>query len=281
MEHQPTSAIPLFILSPDGRLQPSPLRARSLAELGSMTPPGIYTISRSFPGLKAVRLDAHLARLEESARMIGMPMLYTRAILRGGLRKLLTAAGFEQARFRIAIPKDNPDCAELAAEKLMPVPPELKEHGVSAASYLISRPDPRAKLTIWMKMRSEARRHLPHAIYEGIIRNESGELLEGFSSNFFAVIGERIQTAGEGVLQGVARSIVLEITQDFVPVERRPPRQAEIADMTEAFLTSSSRGVVPIVRLDGQEIGDGRPGPITRQIAQRYDDWVARHLEPI
>jgi D-alanine transaminase len=64
-------------------------------------------------------------------------------------------------------------------------------------------------------------------------------------------------------------------------VQLDPVNVNEIDVLQEALLTSSGRGVVPIVEIDGRAIGTGKPGPYTRRLRAAYDTWADAHLEPI
>jgi len=66
-----------------------------------------------------------------------------------------------------------------------------------------------------------------------------------------------------------------------LPIDASAVSADEIERLDESFLSSSSRGVVPIINIDGITIGDGCPGPLTQEIIRRYDAWVSSHLEPI
>jgi branched-subunit amino acid aminotransferase/4-amino-4-deoxychorismate lyase len=113
------------------------------------------------------------------------------------------------------------------------------------------------------------------------VLSEADELLEGFSSNFYGVLDGELRTSEEQMLYGIARRIVLEVAADLLPGRLEPVRRVELPGLQEALLSSSGRGVVPIVQVDECRIGDGAPGPITRAIQAGYDAWVERHLEPI
>ena len=123
-----------------------------------------------------------------------------------------------------------------------------------------------------------AYRQLPSGIEEGLLL-EDGEILEGLSSNFFALFDGSLRTEEERVLLGVTRSLVLEVAETLVPVERRALRASELARASEAFLTSVSREVLPVVRVDGAPIGDGRVGPTTRRIIESFAALASRTAE--
>jgi len=274
--------IPVRILHlSNGNLEDPRVEARSLDDVGHLEPEGVYTVTRTYQGKQAVLLDAHLERIEESARLEAIPLHWDREAVRRGLRTLLEEASFPEARFRITVPREDPTKIWLAAEPLQPVPEEVRRRGVRVATRSLQRPNPRIKSNRWIAIRSEARRTLPPDAYEGIILSSEGNLLEGFSSNFFAVLGGALHTAHNVVLAGIARSILLQVAQDLITVQMTPVNLRDVPNLEEAFLTSSSRGVVPVVQIDRQAVGDGQPGPWTRLLSERYEAWVLEHLEPI
>lgn len=269
----------IAILSPHG-LTDAPYSAQSLEEAAALEPAGVYTLTRTFKGDQAVLLDAHLDRLEESARLEDIPLHLDRAKLRAALRAMIRRAGYEETRFRITVSAKQPDRITLALEPFHDQP-ERRARGVAVATVPILRRNPRAKHNEWMATRAAARARLHPEVYEGIIVNEQGELLEGFASNFYAVIDGGLYTANGTVLEGISRAIVLTISPGILKVHLRPIQRAELSHLAEAFLSGSTRGVLPIVRIDSRALRDGRPGPRTQEIIARYDAWVESHLEPI
>ena len=273
--------IPTAILMPDGTLAPTPYTAHSLAEVAEHEPPGVYTVARTFHHDHALLLDAHLDRMEKSARLVGMPLTLDRAALRAALRTLIHRAGYPESRFRITVPRDAPDRIYLAVEPLHPVPEHIMRRGAHVITVPLVRPNPVAKTTDWVKKRQPAYDHLPPDVYEGILLDADGYLREGLSSNFYGVLDGVLHTAGEGVLEGITRMAVLEIAPQVLPVEMTPVHKRDVPRLSEAMLTSSSRGIVPITFIDGQPVGDGRVGAITRRLGQLYDTWTETHAEPI
>lgn len=252
-----------------------------LRRLAAAAPPGVYTVTRTYQGNQFVLLDAHLERLRESAQLEGFPFHWEQSEIISGLQDLLDAAGFPDARVRLALPEANPQQLHLAAERLSPIPSELKSSGVAAATIHIDRRNPHAKTTEWERKRLAALTTLPEGCYEGLLIDSDGAILEGFTSNFFALRDDKLFTAEQGILQGISRRIVLHAAGDLLPVVTEPIGRAELRTIQEAFLTSSSRGVVPIVEIDGELIGEGEPGSWTEKISRRYDTWVEANMRPI
>ncbi len=105
--------------------------------------------------------------------------------------------------------------------------------------------------------------------FEAIMRNYKGELAEGALSNLFIVTNGVVRTPplSAGILPGITREFVIEITHERgVPVKEMVLLDADLFAADEAFVTSTTREIVPIVRVDEQTIGRGEPGPLTREL---------------
>jgi branched-chain amino acid aminotransferase len=271
-------SIPIAILTPQG-LKEAPYSANSLAEAAPFEPEGVYTIARTFNRDCVLMFDAHLDRLEESARLENIPLQLDRQALRAALRALIERSGYAESRFRITVPRAQPDQLYLSLEPFKPLPLELIQQGVRVATVPLARHNPSAKRTAWMIERKAAA--LPEGIYEGVLISAEGFLLEGLSSNFYAIMDGELRTAGEGVLSGIARRALLALAPNYLPVRLEPVHKSELWAIEEAFLTSASRGVVPIVMIDQQVIAEGKPGAQTMQLRQAYEAWAQAHLTPL
>lgn len=268
------------ILTPNG-LQAVPYSAETLNAAVPFEPDGIYTVASTFNHDHVLLLDAHLDRMEESARLEGIALHLDRVALRAALRTLIERSGYPNSRFRITVSRQDPTHIILSLEPFAGVPDTVRQVGVHVATIPITRRNPRAKTNDWMKRRAEAKAAIPDA-YEGIILNEVGQLLEGMGSNFYAIRGGVLYTAGDDlVLSGISRKIVQQVAPAIVQVIYQPIALSDVNTLAEGFLTSSSRGVVPIVQIDDIPLGTGQVGPLTRQIQAAYDAWVTDHLEPI
>ena len=124
--------------------------------------------------------------------------------------------------------------------------------------------------------------------------DEAGRILEGLTSNFFAVKGGELWTNEEGVLSGITRSLVLdEAVRIELPVNYKSIMITEIPILEEAFITSSSRGILPVKQIDDVYIGSGQPagpgkpacpcqpGPITKRLVDCLEDRIRNEVEEI
>ncbi|MBL8131226.1 MAG: aminotransferase class IV family protein [Anaerolineae bacterium] len=260
-----------------------PTSAASLAEAADLEPhDGVYTVANTFEATKVLKLDAHLDRLERSAGRAGIPLELDRPRLRAALRQMILDAGYGDVRYRVTAPKETPDRLILTIEPFKPVDAAIYASGVRVVTLKGSaRHDPAAKTTGWMHDRKAIEAALPAGIYTGLLLSSEGDLLEGVSSNFYAVLDEVLRTAGEGMLPGIAQQIVFEIAPTVLPVRLEPVNLRDLPRISEAFITSASRNIVPVVEIDGVRIGGGLPGEKTQALRERYLAWVTEHLEEL
>lgn len=289
MESESKNCVQTFFLTRKG-LSPAAIAGENLDDVSRQLPDGTYTTLRTFDGNRFLRLDAHVDRLTGSARLLGKEAELDRSRLRQALADVLARTGFPESRLRITLPLDAKSAARaptdapvevyISIEPFEGVDPTLYETGVRAITMLIARVSPRAKATGFIAPSRTLKAGLPREVYEVLMVTGDGRILEGFTSNFFAFLEGRLFTAGEGVLEGITRSVVLELAEEMFPVERRAPRVSEIAHFDEAFITSSSRGVLPVVVINEEMVGEGAPGPLTRRLSRRYDEYVVQAAKP-
>lgn len=269
-------------LSPRG-LEKVEYTASSLAEAVIFEPfDGVYTVGNTWHTTKALLFDAHLERLEASARHQRISIDYDRQQLKAALRTLILASDYGDARFRISVSAARPDSLLITLEPYHPPDEALVRQGVRCVtSSAAQRKGPSAKTNDWMHIRGKLQDATAPGVYEIILLDESGFMLEGATSNFYAIADGQLCTAGSGILAGISRRILLEVCRDILPLRLQAPHIDDLPGMLEAFLSSSSRGVIPIVAIDGRSIGNGAVGEYSLKLRQAYERWVAEHLEEL
>jgi branched-chain amino acid aminotransferase len=257
--------------------------AESLNEAAQYEPSdGVYTVTNTYQITKVLLFDAHLDRMEDSARRADIPLKLDRKRLRYALRRMIEESSYGDVRFRVTVPRDSPEAFIITLEPYTPPPDTLIQQGVRVITAANSaRSNPSAKTTGWMHDRKRLAEAQPMGIYDTILLDSGGNMLEGLSSNFYAIIDGQLHTAGEGVLPGIAQKIVFEVAPALLPVVKTAPNITDLPRITEAFITSSSRGIIPIIEIDGQQLGDGTPGDRTRQLRAAYLNWAQGHLEEL
>ena len=141
--------------------------------------------------------------------------------------------------------------------------------------------DPRIKNFHWLDLTMGIFEAYDRDAVVAVLPDRDGNVTEGAGFNLFAVRNGRLATPDRGVFEGMTRRTMIELAAELqIPVEVRPVSAAELAEADEIFLTSTAGGVMPVTRLDGRQLGDGRPGPISRRLHdlywQRHDEgWLA------
>jgi branched-chain amino acid aminotransferase len=259
----------------------------SVFDRGFLYGDSVYEVLRTFGG-RPFRLRDHLERLERSAAGLGMSLPAREAIERA-VRETLAAAGEPDAYIRIVVTRGageiGLDPAMADAPRLIVIvravkgpPPESYADGVEVAVVGKARGapgvDPAVKSGNYLASVLAIAEARQRGAYEALLTDAVGRLTEGSSSNFFVVRGGRAVTPplSVGLLEGITRRAVIELLRGAgVAVDEAPLWPVDLKRGDEALLTSSVRGVVPVVRVDGEPIGDGRPGPITRRLLALYD----------
>jgi branched-chain amino acid aminotransferase len=280
--------VKIYTVSPSGpraiTLEPTP---RSIHDLPDSLPLGVYTAFRTFAHNQFLGLEHHLARLQQSMDLLQWNYGLDQERLRRALDQVCTAYPGEDARVRIDVlartaPELGIDQREMITlAPFVPIAPEKYLYGVRVAlAPHLRRDRPQIKSADFILERRRYPRQEPEA-FEYLLLDDRDRLVEGSSSNFYAVREGAVWTAGQGMLEGTARRIVLHLIAALeVPLRLEAPARAAIDRFGEAFLSSSSRGILPIVNIAGTMIGEGRPGPVTQRLMAAYAAYVAQAIAP-
>jgi branched-chain amino acid aminotransferase len=261
----------------------------------------VYEVTRTFGG-RPFALDEHLDRLARSGAGLGMALPPRDEIARA-VEEAVAQSGEAECYVRVVVTRGSgpigldPALADAPRLVVLALPLSLPDAAlyrdgatvaiVGARRSAPGSVDPQVKsgnyLSSVMAV-AEARRR---GAYEALMCDSVGRLAEGASSNLFLVRpganGARLATPplSVGLLEGITRRHVIDLARSAgLGVDELALWPADLQRAEEAFLTSSVRGVMPIVRVDGPDgsalIGDGRPGPVTRRIAAAYLAAAAR-----
>lgn len=246
-----------------------------------LLPDGYYSTFRTYGGCtRVIGLSAHLRRLPDADA----------ASLRRNL--ILVLEPYRPGEARVRVMQSKRGRFYISMEPLRPLPSDTYEKGVNVQTTSLHRNDPHVKSTAFIGATSKEREHLAKGnIFEALLV-KAGKILEGMTSNFFYVIyadqnevqSKRLTlcTARRDILPGVTRTMVIRAARGRgVEVRYRALKLEQLPAVQEAFLTSSSRGVVPVVRIDEVQVGQGSPGRITRMLMAEYERYVLIHAEKI
>jgi branched-chain amino acid aminotransferase len=230
-------------------------------------------------------LKEHLERLYRSAAVIDLEIPYTREEIADVVRELIARNAYRHASVRLLVTGGESEDGVIAVgrPRLIAMISPLGERDMQrfARGYFLittrlQRESPEAKTSNYTAavraLKQAARRGADDALFV----SAQGHVQEATRSNFFIFRGDTLVTPREEILLGITRNVVLELARGRFPIEERPILLEELAQADEAFVTSSSKEIVPVVRIDEQVIGNGVPGPRTTELEQRFIEMVER-----
>ncbi len=272
----------------DGRLVDARQATVSVYDVGFRSGHGVFETMRAF-GDHVFRLDAHLQRAVEGATELGFELDV--AVLRDAVHTTvdanLRALDGADSAVRLTTSAGTLDpFSDFPGARATGPTVVVTSHPLAAAptratavSIPVTRDLPHVKATSYLSALTAGRRAREQGADEALLTTPDGQVLEGASSNLFLVVDGRLRTPPvvDGLLAGITRRVVLDLAQDLgVDVDESSFDLSTLRAADEAFVTASTRGVVPLVGVDGIPIGDGEPGPVTGRLRQAYDDEVAR-----
>jgi branched-chain amino acid aminotransferase len=262
----------------------------SVLDHGLLFGDSVYETLRTYQG-KPFLFSRHFARLQHSAQALHLDLPWSReethkqicgTLLPGECRiRLVVTRGVG------ALAADPETCADpstiIIVVPLVAMPPEVYSDGVEVTISSVRRSQHMADIKSGSLIHQVfAAREAKHKrVFEAILLTANEQLSDGITSNVYIVRDEKLMTPSHdaGIVEGITRSVILELARRMgVPVIEGLFPVSEIHKADEMFLTSSTREVVPIVRVDGNAVADGRPGPVTTRLLEAYRSEVQRLL---
>lgn len=260
----------------------------SVFDHGLLYGDGVFEGIRLYGG-NIFRLDEHLERLEYSAKAIMLQMPLNREQLVWATCETCRQNGLTDAYIRLVITRGVGDlglapwlCPKpsifIIASKISLYPKEYYENGLAIVTVPTRRISP-AALPPTVKSLNYLNNILgkieakQFGALEAIMLNEQGYVAECTADNVFIVHKGEIVTpaASQGALKGITRSTIFDIASELgVGIRECDMTRYDVWCSDECFLTGSGAEVIPVVKLDGREIGNGRPGPITKRVLESF-----------
>lgn len=251
---------------------------------------GVYEVIPAYNG-HLFRIDEHLRRLHDSLASVGITAPLSNSECLAMLNELVKRNGGGNQSVYLQItrgvaardhgfPADIRPTVFAMSSPLKPLDEEVRRHGVSA----IVLEDIRWKychiksiaLLPNILLRQQA---LDAGAVEAILVRDNN-VTEGAASNLFIVRNGTLITPPKGplLLPGITRDLVLELAQQAgIPCQEASIARAELQQADEVWLTSSTREIVPVTRLDNVAVGSGRPGPYWKKMIAIYQDYKLRY----
>ncbi|MDE3242039.1 MAG: aminotransferase class IV [Nitrospirota bacterium] len=268
----------------------------SVFDHGFLYGDGVYETLRTYGG-RFFMLPQHLARLQRSARLIGLSVPVPEQDWPSLLREAVDRNGLTEAHLRITLSRGEGElgldpalCPHptlvVMARPIAQYPAHLFQEGVplvlaTTRRNLATALPPQIKSLNFLNNILAKREAGQAGAFDALMLNAEGLLTECTTSNFFFVSGGCLYTPAVdcGLLDGITREVVLTLAREAgIPVEEgRYPAEC-LAHADEAFLTNTSMELMPVRSLDGAPIGSGRPGPLTQKLRTLFRANIARFL---
>jgi branched-chain amino acid aminotransferase len=271
----------------------------SVFDRGFLYGDSVFEVLRTYRGTPFA-LEEHLGRLQRSAQLVAMTVPVSVGQLHQEIAVALDAAQNPESYIRVVVTRGSGEIGldttlarnplrVIIVQPLASQPRELYVDGARLATIATQRATDAtsaagAKSSNYLANLLALRVARQQGAYEALITTGDGTVLEGASSNVFLVENGRLVTPalGAGILAGITREHVLDAARSLglEVAERRVP-VSDLWTADEVFITSSLREIVPIVQVDDHEVGDGRPGDVTRRLHRAFRAHTALAGSPM
>jgi branched-chain amino acid aminotransferase len=263
----------------------------SVYDHGFLYGDGVFEGIRVYNG-KIFKHREHIDRLYESARAILLEIPMTPEALIQSVEQTVRAFGKPEGYIRLVVTRgpgnlgiDPRKCEPqvvIIVDDIQLYPKELYESGLEIITAATIRNhnnalNPRIKSLNYLNNILAKLEAIRAGCLEAIMLNTRGEVAECTADNIFIVKDGVLKTPppDAGILLGITRNTILDLARaDRIPTQECVVTRHDVYTADECFLTGTGAEVIPVVKVDARPIGTGRPGPMTRQLRERYQALV-------
>jgi branched-chain amino acid aminotransferase len=264
----------------------------SVYDHGLLYGDGVFEGIRIYAG-KVFRLREHIERLYDSARAIWLEIPMGREQMTEAVLATVKANNKHEGYIRLIVTRgvgglglDPRKCEHpqiiIIVDDISMYPPKLYEEGMAIVTASTIRNHPgalnaRIKSLNYLNSILAKIEAIQANCLEAIMLNHNGEVAECTGDNIFLVKHGILRTPPPhaGILEGITRNTVLELARAAnIPTQEVTMTRHDVYTADECFLTGTAAEVIPVIMVDGRTIGSGKPGPITRQLRERFQQFV-------
>ncbi len=284
-----------FFASVNGIVTPVEEAHVSVLDNGFTFGDSVYETLRTYGG-RPFEWVRHLRRLRASAERLGFEIPLANDQLLARLDAVLERAANPESYIRLIVSRGVGDISYhfervqgptvvIAVKPHGAYPPWHYTEGIPVSLVSIRRNhrqalDPAIKSSNLLNNVLAVREAQSRGAEEAVLLNQKGEIAEGASTNVFVVRGGTLLTPllETGILAGITREVVLELAEGLgIPRREQTLVPEDLLSADEAFLTSTTREVVPIRTVDGRPLGRVQPGPVTQRILESFRAYAPGH----
>ncbi len=268
----------------------------SVFDRGFLLGDSVYEVTRTYESIPFL-LKEHLDRLWRSAEQISLPISYSPEQIKVEIDKCIKELAIPNIYLRIIITRGSgeigldPDLSPtnnlvIIAKEQLEYPKWWYEQGVSfVVANTLRNPknslDPNIKSGNYLNNVMAYMEAKKLGAFDAIMLNQEGHVTEGTTSNIWIVKNNILKTPPPkaGLLMGITRHKLIELAKNNkINIKEENFDVDELLNAEEAFLTSSTKEIVPITKINNKEIGNGMPGKVTNQLRKIYSDFVKEDL---
>ena len=278
-----------MIVCVNGKFFPRNKAKISALDNGFLYGDGVYETMRVYDGV-VFEFDQHLARLQKSTNAIGLKIVWPLAKIREWTYKIIKSNRLKSARARITVSRgeNGPDfnsCKNptlvINAQKLI-LDPKIYRDGMAAVTLRLQRILPEIKTVGLTHMIQGYRAMDLSKVEEGIIVDKKDFVREGLATNVFVVRNGVIWTPKTGILMGTTRGLVIKLARDnHVKVVEKDFKIGELLKADEIFVTNRPKEIMPVTKLNGKKVGNGKVGEITKRMMKAYRGFVEEYVRRV
>jgi branched-chain amino acid aminotransferase len=266
----------------NGKYVPFDQACLPLNDLGLVRGYGVFDFLRTYNGVP-FKLTEHVQRLQNSAKLIGLSLPWSTAEIAEITQNTLTHNHLPEANIRIVVtggasadfitPLGQPSLMVIVTP-VSQYPQEYYEQGIKVITVPIERFIPKAKSLNYISAIGALQQAKQTNAVEALYVNSQGEVLEGTTTNFFVFRGSQLITPKEGILNGITRDVILELAKDRFEIVEQSIAFSQLNHCDEAFITSSTKEIMPVVQIDELYISQGKPGENTQSLMHLFHKYT-------
>ena len=259
----------------NGEFIPSDKASVLITDLAIQRGYGIFDFFKTINN-KPIFLDCHLDRLYYSAGQMRLPIGVSRNRLKDILQDLIERNNIPDSGIRITVTGGySPDGYSIAepniiiTQQILHIVEDVSEQGISVITWQHSRQLPHAKtldylMAVWLQPVIKEKNA------DNVLYFNNGIITECPRANFFIVTHDnKVITPQKNILKGVIRKQVLQLSDNDVEIIENDISLDDLKQCKEAFITSTTKNILPVLQIDGQQIGNGKPGEITLSLSAK------------
>ncbi len=276
----------------DGKLVDEADAKISVFDHGLLYGDGVFEGIRVYNG-RIFESEAHIKRLYESAKVIRLEIQMSKNALCKAMEKTVEANGVVDGYIRLVVTRGigtlglNPFICEepqvfIIADNIQVYPEELYDKGMQVISATTVRNHPLAippqvKSLNYLNNILAKIEAIDNNVPEAIMYNHEGYVAEASADNVFIIKNGKLLAppVGAGSLEGITRNIVIKLAkEEDIEFSEKNLTRTDLYICDEFFLTGTAAEVIGIIEIDGRQIGDGKPGPITKLLRKKFFEYA-------